>query len=174
MRDKKYEVIGNYLYNTVIKNKFHLRDEVLLEQTEYPWDGYNCKDLINDDIKMFVSQKILTARLSIVAYRVALWKFNEDRALINKFYSQKLALGKAVQLYPNHLNLKFISKDLAFNKMFKGYDLRNLEEKQVELAREIIKTQYERYEGEFDIETISEVTSLSYEQINQLINQGGY
>ena len=52
--------------------------------------------------------------------------------------------------------------------------MRNLEEKQIKLAKEIIKNQHERYEGEFDKETIHEVTCLSYEQINQLILQGGY
>lgn len=171
MRDKDYKIIGNYLYDLLLKDRYHLKYEVLLSQTEYQYNRYHFKDLITDDIKMFVSQEILTARLSIVAYRIALWKFNEDRASVNKFYSQKLALGKPEQLSPSHLNLKFISRDLTFNKMFKGYDLRNLEEKQFKLAKEIIRSQHKRYDGEFDIEAIQEVTHLSYGQINQLINQ---
>lgn len=171
LRDKDYEIIGNHLYETLVKGHYPLKYEVLLAQTEYPYDKYHFKDLIKDDIKMFVNQKILTARLSVVMYRLALWKFNEERALVNKFYYQKLGLGKPAQMYPNHLNLNFISRDLTFIKMFKGYDLRNLVEKQINLAKEIIKTQEERYGGEFDIETIQEVTQLSYGQINQLINQ---
>lgn len=174
MRDKKYEVIGNYIYDIVIHDKYKLQDEVFLKQAEYPWEEYNYKALIISDIKLFVNQKILTERLSIVIYRICFWKFNEDISLVNQFYNQKLGLGKAEQLYSNNLNLNFVSQDLTTNKMFKGYDLRNLEEKQIKLAKEIIKTQHERYESEFDKETIHEVTCLSYEQINQLILQGGY
>lgn len=177
MRDKKYELIGSYIFKLIITDKYHLKDEVLLsqiEQIECPWDRYNYKVLISNDIKMFINQKILTERLSVIAYRLAFWKFNEDRFIINKFYSQKLGLGEAKQLYTDNLDSKFLSRDLTFNRIFKGYDLRNLEEKQIQLAKEIIKTQYDRYDGKFDKETIHEVTCLSYEQINQLILQGEY
>ena len=169
IRDKNYELIGNHLYGTIVKDYYHLKYEMLLAQTEYLYSRYHFKDLIIDDIKMFINQKILTARLSIIIYRLALWKFNEDRIFVNKFYSQKLGLGRPVQLYPSHLNLSFISRDLTFTQKFKGYDLRNLEDKQINLAKKIIKTQKKRYDGEFDIETIHEVTHLPYEQINKLI-----
>lgn len=174
MRKKQYAMIINHFRDIFIRNKYGLNYDILIDQTDYIWDKYNYNTLINDDMKMFVNEKILTERLSIVIYRICFWKFNEDISLVNQFYNQKLGLGKVEQLYFNNLNLNFVSQDLIANKMFKGYDLRNLEEKQIKLAKEIIKNQHERYKSEFDKETIHEVTCLSYEQINQLILQEGY
>ena len=174
MREKKYSVIGDHIFEIMIMEKYSLRPEIILEHTEYPSNRYHFKDLILDDIKMFVTEGILTSRLSVIAYRLSLWEFDVDKSISSKFYSHKLRLGKSILLYPNNLNLSFISRDIVTDRTFDGYDLRgNDEAKQIQIAKNIIENQNSRYEAEFDEETIHTVTHLSYEKINQLILERG-
>lgn len=174
MREKKYSVIGDYIFEIIIIEKYSFRPEIILEHTAYLSNRYNFKDLILDDIKMFVTEGILTSRLSVIAYRLSLWEFDVDKSISSKFYSHKLGFGKSILLHHNNLNLSFISRDLVADRTFDGYDLRGDDEaKQIQIAKNIIENQNNRYEGEFDEETIHTVTHLSYEKINQLILERG-
>jgi len=174
MREKKYSVIGDHIFEIMIMEKYSLRPEIILEHTEYLSNRYHFKDLILDDIKMFVTEGILRSCLSVIAYRLSFWEFDVDKSISNKFYSHELGLGKSILLHLNNLNLSFISRDIVTNRVFDGYDLRgNAEAKQIQIAKNIIENQNSRYKGEFDVETIHEVTHLSYEKINQLILERG-
>lgn len=174
MKNKNYEKIGSFAYNIILKEPYPFMFREILIDTEYLSTKYHFQDLILDDIKMFVNEKVLVARLSIILYRLAFMEFTSDINDIEKFFSQKLGLGNSENLYLDNLN--FISRDLTTNAPYEAYDLRYLEQKQIEMAKEIIKNQRIRYSNEpdfkFDKESIHEVTHLSYETINQLIQKG--
>lgn len=122
---------------------------------------------------MFINEKILLTRLSIIIYKLFFLDFDKDVSDITKFFSQKLLLGNSENLYLNNLN--FISRDLQTNTTYDAYDLRCLESKQMKIAKEIITNQKNRYGYEpyfeFDKESIHEVTHLSYDEIDQLIQK---
>ncbi len=167
MKNKEYQKIGHYIYKTIIREPYH---QILID-TEYSSKKYCFQNLILDDIKMFVNEKVLLARLSIIIYRLSFLEFDKDISAITKFFSQKLALGDSENLYLDHLN--FISRDLNSTSSCSAYDLRYLESKQIAKAKEIIKNQKNRYgdepEFEFDREAIYEATYLSHGNIEQLI-----
>ena len=121
---------------------------------------------------MLINEKVLTLRLSIIVYRLSTWEFDAHIDIVDKFYSQDLLLGNIIDISIKDFN--YISRDLVVYESFQGYDLRNTETKQIQIAKNIIKNQNFRYNGEFDKETIHEITNLSYEDINKLIFQGGY
>lgn len=166
MEVNRHDIIGEYIFKIIFMNKYPLRPEIILEDTGY----YSFSNLINDDIKMLRDERILTLRLSILAYRLAYWEFDVDISICSEFYSNKLGMGQAIKLYSDSLNLGFMSRDLITNRTFDGYDLRGDEEaKQIQIAKNIIENQMHRYKGEFDKEIIHKITHLSYEKINQLI-----
>lgn len=172
MINKEYHKIGNYIYETIIKEPYHLMFNKILRDTEYTSKKYCFQNLILDDIKMFVNEKVLLTRLSIIIYRLSFLEFDKEISTIAKFFSQKLALGDSENLHLNNLN--FISKDLNTSSSYTAYDLRYLESKQIAKAEEIIKSQINRYgdeaEFDFDREAIHDTTYLSYEKIEELIN----
>lgn len=174
MKNKNYEKISSFAYNIILKEPYPFMFREILIDTEYISTKYHFQYLILDDIKMFVNEKVLVARLSIILYRLAFLEFTSDINCIEKFFRQKLGLGNSENLYLDNLN--FISRDLTTNAPYEAYDLRYLEQKQIEMAKEIIKNQRIRYGNEpdfkFDKESIHEVTHLSYETINQLIQKG--
>lgn len=174
MKNKNYEKIGSFAYNIILKEPYPFMFREILIDTEYLSTKYHFQNLILDDIKMFVNEKVLVVRLSIIIYRLAFLEFAKDVNHIEKFFSQKLGFGNSENLYLDNLN--FISRDLTTNAPYEAYDLRYLEQKQIEMAKEIIKNQEMRYGNEpdfkFDKESIHEVTHLSYETINQLIQKG--
>ena len=167
MRNKEYQIIGSYIRDTILKQPYRIPFEEILVETGYIQRYYHFQNLILDDIKMFVTQNILTVRLSIVIYRLAFWKFQENKFTIDKFYSQKLYLGNAVSI--NCGELSYFTHDLDAKSCVDGYDLKSLEIKQVDIAKQLISTQYNRYNGEVDKEIIHEVTTLPYEIIDSLI-----
>ena len=172
MINKEYQKIGHYINETILREPYHLMFIRLLRDTEYLSTTYHFQNLILDDIKMFVNEKVLLDRFSIILYRLSFLEFDKDISAIAKFFSQKLALGESENLYLNNLN--FISRDLNSSSSYNAYDLRYLESKQIEKAEEIIQNQKNRYGNEpefkFDIEAIYDATYLSYEKIEELIN----
>lgn len=172
MINKEYHKIGNYTFENTINEPHILMFRKILMNTEYLSNTYYFKDLILDDIKMFVNEKVLLTRLSIIIYRLSFLDFDKNISDISKFFSQKLALGNNENLYLNNLN--FISRDLNTSSSYAAYDLRYLESKQIAKAEVIIQNQKNRYgdkpEFEFDKETIYKATHLSYEKIEKLID----
>lgn len=172
MINKEYHQIGNYTFENTINEPYILMFTKILMNTEYLSNTYYFKDLILDDIKMFVNEKVLLTRLSIIIYRLSFLDFDKNKSDISKFFSQKLALGNNENLYLN--NLDFISRDLNTSSRYAAYDLRYLESKQIAKAEDIIQNQKNRYgdepKFEFDRETIYKATYLSYEKIEELIN----
>ena len=172
MINKEYQKIGHYINEVILREPYYLMFIRLLRDTEYLSTTYDFKNLILDDIKMFVNEKVLLDRFSIILYRLSFLEFDNDISAIAKFFSQKLALGESENLHLNNLN--FISRDLNTSSSYTAYDLRYLESKQIEKAEEIIQNQKNRYGNEpefkFDIEAIYDATYLSYEKIEELIN----
>lgn len=172
MINKEYQKIGYYIDETILREPYPLMFRRLLRDTEYLSTTYHFQNLILDDIKMFVNEKVLLDRFSIILYRLSFLEFDNDISAIAKFFSQKLALGESENLYLNNLN--FISRDLNSASSCNAYDLRYLESKQIAKAQEIIQNQKKRYGNEpefkFDIEAIYDATYLSYEKIEELIN----
>ena len=170
MRSKEYQKIGRYIYDIILKQPYRIRFEEILAETGYIQKYYHFQNLILDDIKMFMTQNILTVRLSRVVYRLSFWSFKENKFTIDKFYSQQLYLGNAISIDCN--SLSYCSRDLDVKNHVDGYDLRSLEIKQVDIARQLICTQYDRYDSVVDKEIIHEITTLSYETIDHLIGIG--
>ena len=170
MINKEYQIIGRSIRDTILKQPYRIRFEELLAETEYIQRHHYIQNLILDDIEMFVTQNILTVRLSIVIYRLAFWKFQENKSIIDKFYSQKLYLGNIVSIDCNSLSC--LTHDLDAKNHINVYDLRNLEMKQIDIARQLIGTQSDRYNGVVDKEIIHEITTLPYETIDHLIGIG--
>lgn len=167
MKNKEYEKIAHLAYNLIMIeiNTFILQE--LLQDTDYLTKS-NFEKLILDDLEVLVTQKILVHRLSIVLYRLFLYKSNTSVFVIDKFFTQKLGFGVATDFYPDNLN--FYVKNLNTYKTLKAYDLEGLEIIQLMTAREIIENQIYRYGNDIDKETIHEITHLSYEKIDELIN----
>lgn len=172
MINKEYHKVGNYTFENTFKEPYVFMFRKILIDTEYLSNRYYFKELIFDDIKMFVNEKVLLVRLSIVIYRLSFLEFDKNISDINKFFSQRLALGNSENLCLDNLN--FISRDLNTNTSCNAYDLRHLESKQIAKAKEIIQSQINRYRNEaefdFDREVIHDTTYLSYEKIEELIN----
>ncbi|PHO09607.1 hypothetical protein CPG37_08895 [Malaciobacter canalis] len=173
MRNKEYDRVANFAHNIILKEPYPFMLKKILVDTEYLSNKYNFKQLIIDDIKMFVNEKVLLARLAIIIYRLSFLEFDKNGSDIEEFFRQKLGLGNSKNMYLGSLN--FLTRDLTSNTSHKAYDLRNLESKQIEIAKEIIKNQRMRYgdelDFEFDKESIYTVTHLSYEKIEQLIKK---
>ena len=167
MRSKEYQRIGKYIFDTILKQPYRIDFDEFLAETGYIQRHYHFQNLILDDLKMFVTQNILTVRLSMVIYRLAFWKFQENKFTIDKFYSQTLYLGNPIDIDCN--SLSYCTCDLDAKNYINGYDLRTLEMKQIDIARQLICTQYDRYDGVVDKEIIHEITTLPYETIDDLI-----
>ena len=118
-----------------------------------------------------VNEKVLLHRLSIILYRLFFHQITESVSIIDNFFAQNLGFGVATNFYFN--NSKFISEDLNSDEILKAYGLRQLKIKQFITAKEIIENQINRYGNNFDKETIHEITHLSYEAIDELINNIG-
>jgi hypothetical protein len=168
MKNKAYEKIATLTYNFVFlePNTFIIHE--LLQDTEYLLNKSYFGKLILDDLEILVNEKILLHRLSIILYRLFFHQITESVSIIDKFFAQKLGFGVATNFY--HDNLNFYVKNLNTYRTLKAYDLGQLEIKQLITAKEIIKNQINRYENDFDKETIHEITHLSYETIDELIN----
>lgn len=170
MINKEYHIIGRSIRDTILKQPYRIHFDELLAETGYIQRHYHFQNLILDDIKMFETQNILTVRLSMVIYRLAFWEFQENKSTIDKFYSQKLYLGNTVSI--DCSSLSYSTRDLDAKSHIIGYDLRNLEIKQIDIARQLICTQYDRYDSVVDKDIIHEITTLSYETIDHLIGIG--
>ncbi|WP_122893446.1 hypothetical protein [Arcobacter peruensis] len=172
MKNKNYEKIGSFAYNIILKESYPFMFREILIDTEYISTKYPFQGLILDDIKMFINEKVLLTRLSIIIYRLSFLEFDKNISDITKFFSQKLALGNSKNLCLDNLN--FISRDLNTSSSYDVYDLRYLESKQIAKAKNIIQNQKNRYgyepKFEFDREAIYHATCLSYKDIELLIN----
>ena len=170
MKNKEYQKIASLTYNFVFlePNTFILHK--LLQDTEYLSKSYFEK-IILDDLEILVNEKVLLHRLSIILYRLFSQQITESVSIIDKLFAQNLGFGVATNFHFN--NSKFISKDLNSDEILKAYDLGQLEMKQLITAKKIIENQINRYENDFDKETIHEITHLSYEAIDELINNIG-
>lgn len=171
--NKQYKKIGDFIHDMILFESSSIRFNKLLLGSEYLLSKKSYKNLIIDDIRMFVEEKILSKRLCFVMYRLCSLEIDADVSEITKYFTQTLVLGNSESL---HLaNLDFISRDLNSDTKYDVYDLRYLESKQIQLAEQIIINEKIRYGDEpnfeFDKELIHEVTHLSYEQIEQLINK---
>lgn len=171
--NKEYKKIGDFIHEMILFESCPIKRHKLLLDTEYSSSKEYYKNLIVDDIRIFVEDKILLKRLSIVMYRLCFFKFDADVSKLTKFFTQTLVLGDSENLYLSNLN--FISRDLNNDTAYDVYDFRNLESKQTQLAEQIIVNEKMRYgdeaDFEFDKDLIHEVTHLSYAQIKQLINK---
>jgi hypothetical protein len=167
MKNKEYEKVGRYVHDIILKQPYRLRLNAVLVDTGYTQKQYHFLDLILDDIKMFVTQNILTARLAILTYRLCLWSFQGNRLKIDKFYSHDLHLGNAINIDCN--SLLYLSRDLDSKSLIEGYDLRSLEMKQINIAKQLIYSQCDRYNEIVDKEIIHTVTTLPYAMIDSLI-----
>lgn len=173
MKNKKYQKIANLTYNLVFlePNTFIIHE--LLQDTEYLSNKLYFEKVILDDLEILVNEKVLLHRLSIILYRLFFHQITESVSIIDNFFAQNLGFGVATNFYFN--NSKFISEDLNSDEILKAYGLRQLKIKQLITAKEIIENQINRYGNNFDKETIHEITHLSYEAIDELINNiGGY
>lgn len=167
MKNKEYEKVGRYVHDIILKQPYRLRLNAVLVDTGYTQKQYHFLDLILDDIEMFVTQNILTARLAILTYRLCLWSFQGNRLKIDKFYSHDLHLGNAINIDCN--SLLYLSRDLDSKSLIEGYDLRSLEMKQINIAKQLIYSQCDRYNEIVDKEIIHTVTTLPYAMIDSLI-----
>ena len=171
MKNKKYQKIANLTYNLVFlePNTFIIHE--LLQDTEYLSNKLYFEKVILDDLEILVNEKVLLHRLSIILYRLFFHQITESVSIIDNFFAQNLGFGVATNFYFN--NSKFISEDLNSDEILKAYGLRQLKIKQFITAKEIIENQINRYGNNFDKETIHEITHLSYEAIDELINNIG-
>lgn len=171
MKNKKYQKIANLTYNLVFlePNTFIIHE--LLQDTEYLSNKLYFEKVILDDLEILVNEKVLLHRLSIILYRLFFHQITESVSIIDNFFAQNLGFGVATNFYFN--NSKFISEDLNSDEILKAYGLRQLKIKQLITAKEIIENQINRYGNNFDKETIHEITHLSYEAIDELINNIG-
>lgn len=173
MKNKEYQKIATLTYNFVFlePNSFIIHE--LLQDTEYLLNKSYFGKVILDDLEILVNEKVLLHRLSIILYRLFFHQITESVSIIDNFFAQNLGFGVATNFYFN--NSKFISEDLNSDEILKAYGLRQLKIKQFITAKEIIENQINRYGNNFDKETIHEITHLSYEAIDELINNiGGY
>lgn len=170
MKNKEYQKIASLTYNFIFlePNTFILHE--LLQDTEYLSKSYFEK-IILDDLEILVNEKVLLHRLSIILYRFFSHQITESVSIIDKFFAQNLGFGVATNFYFDNLN--FYVKNLNTYKTLKAYDLGQFEIKQLITAKEIIENQRNRYGNNFDKETIHEITHLSYEVIDELINNIG-
>mgnify|MGYP003615936951 CR=1 FL=1 len=168
MKNKEYQKIATLTYNFVFRepNTFIIHE--LLQDTEYLSNKLYFEKVILHDLEILVNEKVLLHRLSIILYRLFFHQITESVSIIEKFFAQNLGLGVATNFYPDNLN--FYVKNLNTYRTLKAYDLGQLEIKQLITAKEIIENQINRYENDFDKETIHEITHLSYEVIDELIN----
>lgn len=168
MKNKEYKKIASLTYNFVFRepNTFIIHE--LLQDTEYLSNKLYFEKVILHDLEILVNEKVLLYRLSIILYRLFFHQITESVSIIDKFFAQNLGFGVATNFYPDNLN--FYVKNLNTYRTLKAYDLGQLEIKQLITAKEIIENQINRYENDFDKETIHEITHLSYEVIDELIN----
>lgn len=168
MKNKEYKKIASLTYNFVFRepNTFIIHE--LLQDTEYLSNKLYFEKVILHDLEILVNEKVLLYRLSIILYRLFFHQITESVSIIDKFFAQNLGFGLATNFYPDNLN--FYVKNLNTYRTLKAYDLGQLEIKQLITAKEIIENQINRYENDFDKETIHEITHLSYEVIDELIN----
>ena len=171
MKNKEYQKIATLTYNFVFlkPNTFIIHE--LLQDTEYLLNKLYFEKVILDDLEILVNEKVLLHRLSIILYRLFFHQITESVSIIDNFFAQNLGFGVATNFYFN--NSKFISEDLNSDEILKAYGLRQLKIKQFITAKEIIENQINRYGNNFDKETIHEITHLSYEVIDELINNIG-
>ena len=171
MKNKEYQKIATLTYNFVFlePNTFIIHE--LLQDTEYLLNKSYFGKVILDDLEILVNEKVLLHRLSIILYRLFFHQITESVSIIDNFFAQNLGFGVATNFYFN--NSKFISEDLNSDEILKAYGLRQLKIKQFITAKEIIENQINRYGNNFDKETIHEITHLSYEAIDELINNIG-
>ena len=171
MKNKEYQKIATLTYNFVFlePNSFIIHE--LLQDTEYLLNKSYFGKVILDDLEILVNEKVLLHRLSIILYRLFFHQITESVSIIDNFFAQNLGFGVATNFYFN--NSKFISEDLNSDEILKAYGLRQLKIKQFITAKEIIENQINRYGNNFDKETIHEITHLSYEAIDELINNIG-
>jgi len=171
MKNKEYQKIATLTYNFVFlkPNTFIIHE--LLQDTEYLLNKLYFEKVILDDLEILVNEKVLLHRLSIILYRLFFHQITESVSIIDNFFAQNLGFGVATNFYFN--NSKFISEDLNSDEILKAYGLRQLKIKQFITAKEIIENQINRYGNNFDKETIHEITHLSYEAIDELINNIG-
>jgi hypothetical protein len=171
MKNKEYQKIATLTYNFVFlePNSFIIHE--LLQDTEYLLNKSYFGKVILDDLEILVNEKVLLHRLSIILYRLFFHQITESVSIIDNFFVQNLGFGVATNFYFN--NSKFISEDLNSDEILKAYGLRQLKIKQFITAKEIIENQINRYGNNFDKETIHEITHLSYEAIDELINNIG-
>ena len=171
MKNKEYQKIANLTYNFVFlePNTFIIHE--LLQDTEYLSNKLYFEKVILNDLEILVNEKVLLHRLSIILYRLFFHQITESVSIIDNFFAQNLGFGVATNFYFN--NSKFISEDLNSDEILKAYGLRQLKIKQFITAKEIIENQINRYGNNFDKETIHEITHLSYEAIDELINNIG-
>ncbi len=171
MKNKEYQKIATLTYNFVFlePNTFIIHE--LLQDTEYLSNKLYFEKVILNDLEILVNEKVLLHRLSIILYRLFFHQITESVSIIDNFFAQNLGFGVATNFYFN--NSKFISEDLNSDEILKAYGLRQLKIKQFITAKEIIENQINRYGNNFDKETIHEITHLSYEAIDELINNIG-
>ncbi|MDD3344174.1 MAG: hypothetical protein PHR87_11450 [Sulfurospirillaceae bacterium] len=134
--------------------------DLLLHDTSYHENKFVLDDLIDADIYLLRTHRILTSRLAIVIYRLSFFDLSANKTQIGLFFKKELNV-KSTTINLNNLNIEFINEDLS-TKSFRGYDLRSPVQTEytirVEIAKKLLK-------AGVDIKIITKATKLVLSKI---------
>lgn len=134
--------------------------DLLLHDTSYHENKFVFDDLIDDDIYLLRTHRILTSRLAIVIYRLSFFNLSANKTQIGLFLKKELNV-KSTTINLNNLNIEFINEDLS-TKSFRGYNLKSPIQTEytirVEIAKKLLK-------AGVDIKIITKATKLALSKI---------
>lgn len=134
--------------------------DLLLHDTTYHENKFALDDLIDADIYLLRTCRILTSRLAIVIYRLSFLNLSANKTQIGLFFKKELNV-KSTTINLNNLNIEFINEDLS-TKNFRGYNLRSPLQTEytirVEIAKKLLK-------AGVDIKIITKATKLEQTKI---------
>ena len=160
--------IKNYL-NFIIHNTFLSLSSkkslsLLINDTTYTNDDYLKSTYC--DIETLKTDNILTSRLAVVIYRIALLDFTASPTKIGRYFHE-MSGSKSKTFNKNNKRITTINYDLA-KKNFKAYDL-SVNEAEIAIRKEIAQNLIILSNGDLDPTMIAEATKLTIKEVGELI-----
>jgi len=134
--------------------------DLLLHNTSYLENKFALNDLIDADIYLLRTHRILTSRLAIVIYRLSFFNLSANKTQIGLFFKKELNV-KSTTINLNNLNIEFINEDLS-TKSFRGYNLRSPIQTEYTIRTEIAK---KLLKAGVDMKIITKATKITQSKI---------
>jgi len=161
IKSNNFSVIKEFIFFHLTKSSYlNTSFDLLVHDTSYHDNKFVFEDLIDADIYLLQTHRILTSRLAIIIYRLSFFNLSANKTQIGLFFKKELKI-KSTTINLNNLNIEFINEDLS-TKSFRGYNLRNPiqteETIKVEIAKKLLK-------AGVDIKIITKATKLAQSKI---------